>query len=168
MSTQSQPSLETESGRGVSRLFQWRVRHSAAVCVVAILVLLFSVQRAFIIGLAETDTGASTGESIPNPPVSWLRDTQVEEKNDYYLVRMSIPGIEEDELEVELDSGVLKVTGRRGVSKTKEGNNWLRRSEMRSSFQKTCSFPGEVEPEIAETKIKDGILLVKVPKSGAL
>jgi HSP20 family protein len=165
MITQSQNSSPVESDHGVFPGLKWRAGNIVIICVIAVLLLLFSVQRVLIPDALDSSSTGQNKELFKAAPESWLRDTRIEERESHYLVRMSVPGIEKDELEVVLESGVLKVTGRRSISKDEEGSGWMSRSEMRSSFQKTCVLPEDVEREIAVTKIEDGVLLVKVSKA---
>ena len=94
----------------------------------------------------------------------WSPLADVEESDDAYSVEIDLPGVRREDIDVELDGGVLTVSGE---IKEKERTGILRRRTRRvGQFRYTVTLPGEVDGDDVSARLHDGVLTVRVPKSG--
>lgn len=90
----------------------------------------------------------------------------VEESGSHYLISFDLPGISKDELKIEVEDGVLTVSGERKEEKLDERN---KRTIERfyGRFQRSFSLPQNVNADDIEADYRDGVLMLAVPKAEA-
>jgi HSP20 family protein len=59
---------------------------------------------------------------------------------------------------------MITIRGRREQSETVEKENYFYQELYWGSFSRSILLPQEVDPDQAEAKLKDGILIVRLPK----
>lgn len=84
---------------------------------------------------------------------------------DYYIVRAEMPGLTKDQVSVFANRNTLQLRAER--RQTSEEGVYLYREIAPAVFQRTITFPEEIVPSKIEAVMKDGILEVKILKSGA-
>lgn len=91
-------------------------------------------------------------------------DISVEETRKDVLVRAEIPGVDENDLDVRLEDGVLTVRGEKREEHTREegGSHYCERRY--GSFQRSVRVAKEIDTEHVEASFKNGVLTVKLPK----
>lgn len=94
-----------------------------------------------------------------------LPQTNLEEKDDRYIVTMNIPGSDKDEINVELEGDTLTVSAKTKMSSIdKKSKSFLRMERSMGSFQRSVELPGNVDVGAMETKYEDGVLTIVLPK----
>jgi len=87
----------------------------------------------------------------------------VEETDDAYVVEVELPGVEREDLNVELAGRRLVVNGER---KERERVGILRRrTRTVGRFGYEVVLPGEVDEDGVEASLGEGVLTVRVPKA---
>jgi HSP20 family protein len=81
-----------------------------------------------------------------------------------YLVRLEIPGVTRDDLDVNLDGNLLTISGKREFNKSEKGEEFLWEERVEGRFVRTLRLPGAVQEGKIEALYNDGILTVKLPK----
>jgi HSP20 family protein len=93
----------------------------------------------------------------------WLPSADLEETDDAWQLEVELPGIRDDDVDVELDDRVLTVSGE---VQEKERSGILRRRTRRvGAFHYAVTLPGDVDAEHVDARLRDGVLTVRVPKS---
>lgn len=107
------------------------------------------------------------GRSIFNFPTfdSLQPAADLVDKGRNYLLSVELPGLKQDDIDVELQDGVLTISGeKKEESERKDGGCML--SERRyGSFRRQLSLPSDVDPEGIIADFKDGILTLTLNKS---
>lgn len=90
----------------------------------------------------------------------------LEEKDDSYIVRADIPGLEKDKINITAENDVLMI---QGIRETQTRNNDYKNGVYTSersygSFARTVALPGPVNETEIKAEYKDGVLTVQVPK----
>ncbi len=86
------------------------------------------------------------------------------DEGDHYKVRVELPGMTRDDVEVNISYGGLSIQAQKEEKSEKEHENYLHRERYYSSFRRDIRFPEEVESQNAEGTMKDGILELVIPK----
>lgn len=82
-----------------------------------------------------------------------------------YELSLDLPGIDADDVSVELNDGKLIVTGER-QSEDEDSEKTFHRVERRyGKFRRVLSIPAPVDEEKITAEYKDGVLSVVLPKS---
>jgi HSP20 family protein len=97
--------------------------------------------------------------------VAWMPKIDVKRTGDDVTVHAELPGIDPDEVEIELTDNVLTIRGERKSEEEKEGEGWLVRETSYGSFERSLTIPEGVDPSAITASYKDGILDVHVPKA---
>lgn len=91
-----------------------------------------------------------------NAPVSIWDDEQ------HVYVEVEVPGMSQDDLEVVVQDGYLRIRGER---KTPQGerNYWYNERTM-GRFERVISLPDVIDADSIEAQVRDGILAVTLQK----
>ncbi len=93
----------------------------------------------------------------------WAPLADVEETEDAYSVEIELPGVERDDIDIQLDDRQLTVSGE---VKEKERAGVLRRRTRRvGRFQYSVTLPADVGGDDVSARRVDRVLTVRVPKS---
>jgi HSP20 family protein len=92
-----------------------------------------------------------------------LPPADIYEDEEQLTVTTELPGVEEKDLKVEIDNGVLRVSGERKLKDVKEEN--IRRKERRyGTFSRSFTLPASVDPARVEANYTNGVLTIKISK----
>lgn len=85
------------------------------------------------------------------------RDTEV-------LVRVELPGVKKDDLDVSLSEDELTIKAASKQESEDDEGGYHRREISRGEFTRSIRLPANVDAESAEAKFADGILELNLPK----
>jgi HSP20 family protein len=89
----------------------------------------------------------------------WPR-IEVSEAEDEIKVLAELPGLEEKDVEVVLEEGVLTLKGEKKV----ERNGTLYSERYEGSFERTIPVGPDVDPDKVKASFRNGVLTVRMPK----
>jgi HSP20 family protein len=88
------------------------------------------------------------------------------DRDDDILVRVDVPGVKKEDLDVTLTDNTITIKGRTSEMKKEEKGDYFRSETLKGSFSRTMYLPSDVDGNMAESTIRDGVLEVVVPKLG--
>lgn len=97
---------------------------------------------------------------------SWMPAINIEENKDALVLTAELPGIKEDDIEVELENNVLTISGEKSEERT-EGEEERRYhvwERTYGAFRRSFTLPRTVKPEDISAHFEDGVLRVHLPK----
>lgn len=101
----------------------------------------------------------------------WNPRFDVVKKEGALVLRADLPGVKPDEIKVEVEDGVLTVSGEheeKTEEKTEEKKDrYLRRERRYGSFSRSIPLPEGVTADEIEATTGDGVLEVKIPVPAA-
>lgn len=111
---------------------------------------------------------ADNGESLP---VTFSPSIDLTETDTNYDVKVDLPGLQANEIKVQLSDNVLTISGERkyeksdGNEKDKNGgkNHFVER--YYGTFSRSILLPGTVKSDKIDAKYSDGVLAVTLPKA---
>jgi HSP20 family protein len=80
-------------------------------------------------------------------------------------VRMDLPGIKPEEIDVQLNNGVLTVSGERKEEKEEKDKMYHRVERRRGSFSRSVTLPASVMEDKVEAQYRDGVLTISMQKT---
>ena len=101
------------------------------------------------------------------PALAWSPALDVLEDKDNYTVRIEVPGLRREDIEVSLQDGSLTIAGERKVEPVKEGTEVHRQERSYGKFSRVLNLPATVAADHVKAAYKDGILTVTLPKAEA-
>ena len=105
-------------------------------------------------------------ESVVTPVKSGIAMPKIDikEKKDSVVVKAEIPGVAEEDIEVEITDNVMTISGERKEEKEEEKEGYSYRESHTGSFARSFTLPSEVAADKAEADMKNGVLTVSIPK----
>jgi HSP20 family protein len=94
---------------------------------------------------------------------AWAPAVDVAETQEKILVRAEVPGMRQEDIQIEFENGILTLRGERKLEKM-EGVTWHRVERIYGNFSRTFTLPRTVDAEKISATYRDGILEVEVPK----
>jgi len=101
------------------------------------------------------------------PTHSWAPALDVHEDKDTYRVRVELPGLKREDIEVSFHEGSLVISGERKVENLEEGTEVHRQERFYGKFSRALTLPTAVAADKVQAGYKDGILTVTLPKADA-
>ena len=90
----------------------------------------------------------------------------VEERGNELVITVEAPGVNKDDVEVLTGDNSITIRGQKRQETQDQNPNYHRVERSFGSFERTVVLPVEVDADKAEANFKDGILEIKLPKSG--
>jgi HSP20 family protein len=87
------------------------------------------------------------------------------EEDDSIVAKVELPGMKKEDISVELNNGILKISGEKKREEKVEKKNYHRIERSSGSFERRISLPVETQADKAKASFKDGVLQIKIPKS---
>jgi HSP20 family protein len=94
----------------------------------------------------------------------WIPAMDLAESDDHLVLRADLPGVDEDDVEVEIKDGVLTVSGERKSEQKSEGEGYQRVERAFGRFSRSLTLPGGVDTDEVTANFDRGVLEVKIPK----
>ncbi|MBQ9246797.1 Hsp20/alpha crystallin family protein [bacterium] len=89
----------------------------------------------------------------------------VKEYDDKYCVKVELPGINKEDINIEINKSCIKIEANKTSSDTEEEKHKYHKSEFRfGSYSRTLYFPYEIDSSKADAELKKGILKISLPK----
>ena len=107
-------------------------------------------------------------------PERWFRSEEMEptspavdfyEEKDDIVVKAELPGIDKNNIEVNLTDRALTIRGEKRKEEEVKEKNYYRSECSYGSFVRTLELPTDVHADKVKATFKDGILEVRLPKT---
>jgi HSP20 family protein len=98
----------------------------------------------------------------------WLSPAaEASEGNGTYSISMEVPGINESDIDLTVEDGVVTVRGEKKTSTEKSGGTWFFSERQYGAFRRSFQLPADADGDGVKAEMKDGVLHISVPKSKA-
>jgi HSP20 family protein len=95
----------------------------------------------------------------------WVPAMEVSETPDAYIVRVELPGVKTEDIEVTLQDDILTIKGKRERSEEHKDETVHFVERAYGEFVRSLRIPTDVKVDAVEASYKDGILEIRLPKS---
>ena len=93
----------------------------------------------------------------------WIPLADVSETDDAYVVEVDLPGVNRDQIDMQVQERELVITGE--IPEPEQGGRRHRRSRRAGRFEFHTYLPGDVNADAVNAQLSDGVLTVTIPKS---
>ena len=93
----------------------------------------------------------------------WAPAVEVVQKDNNLIVRADLPGIEPNDVKLEVENDMLVIQGERKQEHTEEREGWHRSERVYGSFYRAIPLPEGAKTEQAKAEFKNGVLEVTLP-----
>ena len=95
----------------------------------------------------------------------WNPALDVYEDKDNLFVKVELPGLKKDQIDISLHDGSLSISGERKSEEKHEEGEVYRAERYYGRFQRTVTLPTPVASDKVKAEYKDGILSITLPKT---
>jgi HSP20 family protein len=95
----------------------------------------------------------------------WAPNVDITETDTAYLIKGEIPGVNKEDVKVNIEEGMLIMSGERKQEKEEKGKKFHRIERSYGSFMRSFRLPDNVDESAIKAEFKDGMLNVTLPKS---
>jgi HSP20 family protein len=107
--------------------------------------------------------GSLLGRGEDVTPATWAPAIEVREQDGNLVVSAELPGLDEEDVRVEINNGTLVIQGERQQEREEEGGG-IRRTEIRyGQFYRAIPLPDGIDPEQARAEFDNGVLRITIP-----
>jgi HSP20 family protein len=103
--------------------------------------------------------------SLASGAGAWIPSSDVIERGDHYILRLDLPGVKKDDIQVSVEDGALMIRGQRLHESAEESDNVLRTERMTGTFSRRFRLGDRIDTGKIEANYRDGVLEVRVPKA---
>jgi HSP20 family protein len=98
----------------------------------------------------------------------FMPTVDISENEKEIIVQAEMPGIDRDDVHVEIDRDLLTLRGEKREERHKENGGRLIHHEVRhGSFLRRFTLPCEVDADKTKGKLENGVLRLSLPKKGS-
>ncbi len=91
----------------------------------------------------------------------WVPAMDLVEHDDHFTLRADLPGLSEDNVNIEVRDNALTISGER---KAEHERGWYRLERQFGKFSRSLSLPEGVNPDAIKASFDRGVLEVTIPK----
>jgi HSP20 family protein len=89
----------------------------------------------------------------------------VTETDDQVDVKMDLPGMKAEEIDIQVRNNILTIKGYREEEKEEKQTTFHRIERRTGSFSRTLPLPSFVDENKVDAQYKDGVLKISMPKT---
>jgi HSP20 family protein len=94
----------------------------------------------------------------------WVPAMDLVETEDALVLRADLPGLERDDVAIEVKDRVLTVSGERKSEHGDKADGYYRVERAFGGFSRSLTLPDGIDPEQVEAAFDKGVLEVRIPK----
>ncbi|MEE4264689.1 MAG: Hsp20/alpha crystallin family protein [Desulfobacteraceae bacterium] len=94
----------------------------------------------------------------------WNPAVDLYEKDDHYVIKAELPGIDKNNVKIDLKDRLLTLSGERTYDNEVKEENCYRRERSYGKFQRVFTLPADVDSDKIKAEFKNGVLQIEVPK----
>jgi HSP20 family protein len=109
------------------------------------------------------DTPSGAGNGVRR----WLPAMDLVETKDDFVLRVDLPGLSEEDVNIELEDNVLTVSGERKTEREERKEGYYRVERASGAFSRSLTLPEGVNADAVKASFDRGVLEVRIPKPEA-
>jgi HSP20 family protein len=95
--------------------------------------------------------------------MGWMPQIETRRRGDDLVVHADLPGLRKEDVHVEVDDGILTISGERSHEHEDERDDYYRSERSYGQFYRAIPLPEGVDENACEATFKDGVLEVSIP-----
>ena len=94
----------------------------------------------------------------------WRPPVDIYETGDGIVLKIELPGVNKDDVSVEVKDNVLTLKGERLLDPEIKDEHYYRKERSFGKFNRSFSLQESIKPDLIKASFKDGVLTVEVPR----
>ena len=104
-------------------------------------------------------------EAPAGATADWVPSVDVQEEAERFVIRADVPGVDPKDIEVNVEDGVLTLSGERKSEKREDQNGFTRVERFSGRFLRRFTLPESADAEQVSAKGEHGVLEIVIPKA---
>jgi len=100
-----------------------------------------------------------------NAVAEWAPVVDIIEDEKAYVIKAELPDMKKEDVHVQLEGGLLSITGERRVEKEEKTRKYHRIERAYGTFARSFELPENIDADKVSASYKDGVLTVAVAKA---
>ncbi len=96
---------------------------------------------------------------------TWVPRVNIREREDRYELTAEIPGMNKDEISIEVQDNTLTIRGEKATEKDTGDEKFHVCERVYGKFERSFFLPENVKSEGVDAEYKDGVLKIGIPKT---
>ena len=105
--------------------------------------------------------------ALPAFPAAAAFRVDIEEGDKEYRIRADLPGVRKDDVSVSVEDNVLSIGAKFQSEKSEEAGKRVHSERVSGEYSRGFRLSRDIEADKIEAAMKDGVLTLRLPKSGA-
>jgi HSP20 family protein len=114
------------------------------------------LNRLFDFAFPQRDSGLFSG---------WTPALDVYDEKENFVVKVELPGLKKEDIDIHLHDGVLTVSGERKHEREVKEGETFRSERYFGRFQRSVALPAPVDAAKVKASYKDGVLTIDLAKA---
>ncbi len=94
----------------------------------------------------------------------WVPRVDIKEEAERFVIFADLPGVDPDQIEVQMDKGILSIKGERKTASLTESERYSRVERAHGVFYRRFALPDSANPEGITANGRHGVLEITIPK----
>lgn len=107
-------------------------------------------------------SGSSDESSVVTS--QWVPLVDIKEEGDRFVLYADLPGVDPQDIEVQMDKGMLTIKGERQSEAIVESERFSRVERRHGSFHRRFALPDSADPDGITASGHNGVLQIVIPK----
>lgn len=105
---------------------------------------------------------------VPAASAIFTPDIEIKETKDGYALKIDLPGVREQDLDVSITGNRLTVSGKREEEERREDDRFFAYERSYGAFSRSFVLPEGADLEKTKAELKNGVLDITVPKKAEM
>jgi HSP20 family protein len=111
---------------------------------------------------AESGTGNDDSSVVTS---QWLPLVDIKEEADRFVLFADIPGVDPQDIDVQMDKGLLTIKGERTLEGRSDNERFSRTERVHGLFHRRFALPDSADPERITASGRNGVLQIVIPNT---
>ena len=94
----------------------------------------------------------------------WSPTVNISENEDGYLLTAELPGVNKEDIDIDLKDNTLTLKGEKKAEKKEEKENYIRVESSYGKFERSFYVSDDIDVSKVDANFKDGVLRIKLVK----
>jgi len=115
--------------------------------------------------IASRPYGIAGADDVSNTAADWVPAVDIHEEKERFVLRADLPGVSPDNIDVNMENGVLSLAGQRSEESSDEIDGLKRFERVSGKFYRRFNLPETADAEGISARCANGILEISIPKA---
>ena len=94
----------------------------------------------------------------------WMPLVDIKEESDRFVLLADIPGVDPQDIDVQMDKGLLTIKGERTLEARSGNERFSRTERVHGVFHRRFALPDSADPDRITASGRNGVLQIVIPK----